>query len=147
MDALLICTFVLIWLNLSTSSPVRLPLRLQLSGTAAEPSDWLTPARLACAFMHARLIISPCVHFAFQFYPPPCLAALLPQSVQLSSLQLLPAGFYFQVILAVTRQGGTFKIKTSQKSWSSEALQTWISSNTTATCPIKTNTNLINQTK
>lgn len=106
MDALLICTFVLIWLNLSTSSPVRLPLRLQLSGTAAEPSDWLTPARLACAFMHAGLIISPCVHFAFQFYPPAsCLAAPLPQSVQLSSLQLLPAGFYFQVILAVTREG------------------------------------------
>lgn len=55
--------WVLIWLNLSTSSPVPLPasllLCLQLPGFTTPASDWLTSARLACLFMHARLIISP----------------------------------------------------------------------------------------
>lgn len=76
--------WVLIWLNLSTSSPVCLPLCLQLSGLTAQGSDWLTSARLACVFMHAGLIISlwPWIYPALPTFTPflsfifiPCLVS------------------------------------------------------------------------
>lgn len=91
--------WVLIWLNLSTSSPVCLPLCLQLSGFTAQAPDWLTPARLACVFMHAGPIISPSVHLppSFQFHPLPRVS--LPSSFSQSSCHLCSCLVvtYFQV--------------------------------------------------
>lgn len=99
---------VLIWLNLSTSSPVCLPLCLQLSGFTAQGSDWLTFARLACVFMHASLIISPWpwiypalptfTPFYVSFLSPAlCLVALVLRLVHVPPL----SGFSFLVLFAL----------------------------------------------
>lgn len=71
--------WVLIWLNLSTSSPVCLSLCLQLSRITERVSDWLTSARLACVFMRTSLIISlwPCK------FTTPCICMFAPPLVSL----------------------------------------------------------------
>lgn len=84
--------WVLIWLNLSTSSPVCQPLCLQLSGFAAQASDWLTSARLACVFMHAGLIISPWpwIYPALRTFSPHSLIFIFHPCVSLASVQWRP---------------------------------------------------------
>ena len=63
--------WVLIWLNLSTSSLVCLP---AWAGFRVQASDWLVNARLACVFMHAGRIIS----LMTLNLPPPPMCAFAP---------------------------------------------------------------------
>ena len=89
--------WVLIWLNLSTSSPVCLPLSLQLSGFTTQACDWLTSAWLAGVFMHVGLIISrwPWVYPTLSFLSPTlCLGPW--SGAMTSHLALILSSFCFR---------------------------------------------------